>query len=73
MKFVSLTALAEREYKLLDEQADYLGGLPEHVATDTYMRLNNGTVGEDSEELTLRQKHTDKVLQKRPLPSYNPR
>ena len=72
MKTVSLDALRDKEHRLLDNDYDGLEGLCRQTRTDRYMELNHGRMGEDSEELAMRQKHTSKLLQERPLPSYQP-
>jgi hypothetical protein len=69
---VSLEALQEREYRLTESNYDPCAGLDPATGVDRYMELNDGRMGEDSEELALREKRTRKLLSERPLPSYSP-
>lgn len=75
-KLVSLEVIAEKEFKLHDDEVDYLQGMDTTTPVDRYMELNGGAdyaiMGEDSEEATLREKHSSRLLQERPLPHYQP-
>jgi len=75
-KIVSLDAIVDKEFKLHDDEVDYLQGMDETTPVDRYMELNGGdnygVMGEDSEEATLREKQASKLLQERPLPHYQP-
>lgn len=68
---ISLDALREKELSLLDGP-NYDYGLSEYTATDRFMELNHADMGEDSEEVTLRENRARKLLSERPLPSYQP-
>ena len=70
MRHISLEALQEKEHRLLDDVHDDTHGLDELTSVDRFMELNNARMGEDSEELALREKRTRNVLWCRPLPSY---
>lgn len=70
MAMVSLDALIEKEHRLLDHEEDNMVGLDRRTSVDRYMELNHAGMGEDSEEVALREKSTSKMLQERPLPSY---
>lgn len=69
---VSLEALQDKEYRLLDHEEDNMGDLDPLTATDRFMELNYAGMGEDSEELAVRENKTRKLLSERPLPSYQP-
>jgi hypothetical protein len=72
MATVSLDALIEKEHRLLDHEEDNMVGLDPRTSVDRYMELNHAGMGEDSEELAMRQKATEKMLRERPLPNYQP-
>ena len=72
MKTISLDSLRDREHRLLDHTHDDSVGLDYATTTYSFMELNNGRLGEDSEETSLREERTSKMLQERPIPSYQP-
>lgn len=72
MKTVSLDAIRDKEHNMLDNDYDGLEGLSIHTPVDRYMELNDGRMGEDSEELAVREKHQSRMLSQRPFPSYQP-
>lgn len=69
-RHISLDSLRDREYALHEHFVQDDCG--DRTATDRYMRDNNERLGEDSEELAVREKRARKVLSERPLPSYHP-
>lgn len=72
METISLDSLRDREHALLDNPHDDTAGLHYATRVDRFMEVNHGRMGEDSEELTMRENRTSKLLQERPIPSYQP-
>jgi hypothetical protein len=72
METVSLDELAEQEHALLDDEYDIAHGLHCGTTCDRYMEINDARMGEDSEELTLRENRARKLLSQGSLPSYQP-
>lgn len=71
IELVSLEELQEREYRMHDTPND-MAGFSRSTPVDRFMELNDESMGEDSEGVTLREKHSRKVLLNRPLPAYQP-
>lgn len=69
MRTVSLTALQDREHRLHNFGHETVDSI---APVDYYMESNYGRLGEDSEELAMREKRARKVLSERPLPDYHP-
>lgn len=60
--FVSLEELQEHEHAVLDAGVDDTEGLSSTTRVDRYMELNYGRMGEDSEELAVRENRARKML-----------
>lgn len=72
MEMVSLDHLRDNEHRVMDYEHDDAHGLAFGTTTDRFMELNDGRMGEDSEELTMRENRQSKLLQKGHYQSYQP-